>query len=94
MRGIHFRLPLTIENRGDVNSVVRRFDLYVEETEMNYTDLKLSPGNTIQTAETLYMGLDTTWLAGPRELRCTLTITDTNGITARADLTAKNADAR
>jgi hypothetical protein len=39
VRGVYVELRLTVENKGEVNSVVREFDLSIHEMEKNYQRL-------------------------------------------------------
>ncbi|HEY6371052.1 MAG TPA: hypothetical protein VIX37_10765 [Candidatus Sulfotelmatobacter sp.] len=62
VRGIYIDLRLTLENRGGANSIIRRFELYVQETRRRYDELQPSGRDSILTPYTQYTGLKTDWI--------------------------------
>jgi hypothetical protein len=57
VRGVYVLLQLTVENKGETNSVVREFGLQLQDTGKNYSHLQPDPRSQIQASTTLFAGL-------------------------------------
>jgi hypothetical protein len=55
--GVYFEICLAIENTGNRNSVINRYDLEIQESGRRYPGLHLQPRNSIQARNAQYAGL-------------------------------------
>lgn len=62
--GLYLPLRLSVENKGRRNSIIRRFDVTVEETSLTYCDVQPSPRQSIPGRSALYAGLPQDWIMG------------------------------
>jgi hypothetical protein len=60
--GAYLELPITVQNDGDINSIIRRLDLLIRETGESLNDVKTSPRNMVLTRRAQHM-LRQNWIA-------------------------------
>lgn len=60
--GVYLQLWFNVENNGDVNSIVRRFDIFIEETRQEIENAQPAPRNYVLTRQANH-ALPQNWIA-------------------------------